>query len=404
MSINIEYPVTLPTFGLAGCYYFMSQEQLILEPLIDAPVGNGYRPDFSMPDRAAEDLQLQAWAKDLLCKADSEGYALVPYVEMLKSMGKIVGYDYVFLKEDPWRVRDTLFRAGLGAAPDSMIEKFSLKGRDNVVLYQANQEVPTIRTRQYKKALILVKFATLMLPDLDASELAHTGLLIDEWIKTPRYRKHLRGVLRWYNQRRRLLDARTKRVFSTIMESNDCKLLSQQLLALAAMRGANLSAKSIFQLDRMLVLCGHGEGDVHSLLHRIQCGGMALQEHYGGTEALAQTWDSTNLSIVERETAAVQSLLSSVFEQDIEEEGQAVSTSKEPSDNDLTTLMRQILSREEWPLSELDKICATSGKSAAVVLEEINDKAIEIVGDTAIDIDGDKAYVTTAYSNQLFSP
>lgn len=391
----------------------MNDEVLILEPLNEEKVDTGYQPNFSLSSKEEQNRELQAWGADILSKADDEGYVTMPYPTMLCGLAKILGYDQLFLNEDPWRVRDALFRAGLGCAPDSMLERFSLKGRDNVVIYKAEQEVPAVKTRQYKKALLMVKFITLMLPELDAKELAKAGTLIDEWIKTPRYRKHLRAVMRWYNQRRRLLDARTKRIFRTIMGPDDMKHLSQQLLTMAAGRGAALDAKSVYQLDRLLVMCGHAEGEVHSLLHRIQCGALALQEHYGGTEALAPVWDMKNLEVIERETAAVQNLLSEVFTgaNEIPSPSSTPSSSCPPSSSCEssssctkpipTSLETEILSQPQWQLSELEGLCSERGKKMSVILEEINDHAMDVVGDTVIDIDGDMAYVTTEYAQQL---
>ncbi len=393
----------------------MNDEVLILEPLKDEKVDTGYQPNFSWSDKDEQNRELQAWGTEVLSQVDNEGYVVIPYPTMLCGLAKILGYDQVFLKEDPWRVRDALFRAGLGCAPDSMLERFSLKGRDNVVVYHAEQEVPGVKTRQYKKALLLIKFVTLMLPDLDTNELAKVGNLIDEWIKTPRYRKHLRGVLRWYNQRRRLLDARTKRGFRTIMGPEDMKKLSQQLLVVAADRVAALDAKAVYQLDRLLMMCGHAQGEVHSLLHRMQCGGLALQAHYGGTEALAPVWDMKNLAAIERETAAVQNLLSEVFnEETTKTSGTARATRTTKTDvPDVPNvpavpavplnlaLEAKILSQSSWSLNELETLCSENGKKMSVVLEEINDHAMDIVGDTVIDVDGEMAYVTTEYAQEM---
>ncbi len=398
----------------------MNDETMILEPLVDAPINNGYRPNFSLISKQEKDAQLRDWAKDLMADADAEGNVLLPYSTMLAGLAKILGYHQVFLHDDPWRLRDALFRAGLGAAPDGVLERFSLKGHDNVVLYPADQEVPGVKTRQYKKALMLVKFATLMLPDLDEGEMKRIGTMIDQWVRAPRYRRHLRALLRWYNQRRRLLDARTKRMFRTIMGPDDMAQLSQQLLSIAAARGAALDAKAVYQLDRLLVLCGHAPGEVHSLLHRMQCGQRSIAEHYGAPETVAPIFDMSHLALIEKETQQVQALLSDYLSDAEEHREEALADSNaiiepipesalHPHPGSISTvpqpsipqLWKKILEKEVWPLSALESLCAAEGMKMSVVLEQINDRAMDEVGDTIIDIEGDNAYVTQDYVSEF---
>lgn len=379
----------------------MDNEIIILNPLDDKPVETGYVPNFSIPtkeNREAEERRLHQWAENLLKNADEGGYATISYPDLLHQMSDIINYDYAFLKEDPWRVKNTLRTAGVGAAPDSALEKFNLKTRDKIIIYRAPEEIPMVKTRQYKKAVLLVKFLTLMLPELSANELTQAENLIDQWVKATRFRRHIYGLMRWYNQRRRLLDARTKKMAQAILTNEDKVQLANQLLAMAANRGATLEPKSIYQLDRLLQFCDYQPGEVHSLLHRWQCGNHVLAEHTSNfnTEALAPVMNIRLISEIESQTEQVQTLLAEVME-------------KETEDSDITSnkissyppLMIDLLEKPLWTEKELNELCELKGLKLGPTLEAINDYAIEKIGDTIVEMEGDTAYVTTEYREAL---
>lgn len=270
---------------------------------------------------------------------------------------------------------------GLNLVPDPFLERFRLKPDTPVVVYEAPEAPPVIRTRPYKRAMLLVRLATLCLAPLTDAEAARLAAMADGWVRAPRYRRHIHAMIAWYRLRRRALDRRTRSEITSLLGPADTPRMADDLLALASARGHTLTAKSLWQLDRILTIMGYPQGQVHTLLHRA-CGG-------AGAPALAT---------VQAETHRVQALLSRVFGQEEKVEDmpqpQATPTSELAPDPFLATL----LSREVWTLDELAP--HADGKPLRAV-EEANDRAFDLLGDTVADVEGSSVYVTTAYAPQL---
>ncbi|MCC8112677.1 MAG: hypothetical protein LIP03_01540 [Bacteroidales bacterium] len=372
----------------------MDDETLILMPLEDEPLpGNAPAAPLTMASMEEQpDIELHNWRTQVLAHADKEGYAILPYPEVIAALEKATPNTFDFLMENGWRVSDLLHKVGLVAAPDNFLERFRLKLTDKVVLYASDEDAPIIRTRQYKKGMIFLKFATLAFTAMTPQELEVVEATIDHYVKAPRYRKHLRGMLRWYNERRRLLDSRTKRIASEILTEVDRVTMANGLLDIAAMQGAALTPRSVHQLDRLLQLLGHGPGEVHSLLHRHHVGqGFTATPTTG--ELLPVKIDTQALRDIEKETKEVQSLLAEVFEK--EEEPQKASGPQLPP------LLIPLLEKEEWDMAEVEALCQKLGLKPMAALEAVNDYASEKLGDTIADLDGSTLYVTTDYRDAL---
>ncbi len=410
----------------------MAQEELIILPLEDEPPVEGYygrmevgaptpRPDtFYKPDfqwvanREEKQRALQRAADELLTDCDKEGYVLMNYGDFLERLSRHSGMSVPFLVDNQWAVKNYLDQAGLAAAPDWYLERRTLRKTDSVVLYATKEVPPMIRQRPYKKALTLIKFATLTLPGLTPSELQRLGEMIDQWVKTPRYRVHLKALARWFNHRRRMLDARTKRMAKEILTPDDKQLMTRQLLQLATARGHALDPKSISQLDRILQLLDHQPGDIHSLLHRaaydvsVAQGGRpwtAVDNSSKSPVIDRPLLNPATLKAIEASTERAQLLLAEVFEEKSTgnpenpeipgNPGNPVNPGN-PGNPPVAILLKALMQRPEWTREEIAPHCS-AWPSVDLALEAVNDYAMERVGDTVVEIDGDTIHVTTDY-------
>ncbi|MCC8037256.1 MAG: hypothetical protein LIP02_03850 [Bacteroidales bacterium] len=360
----------------------------------------------------------------MLSECDAQGYSLMNYGDFLERLSRHSGMSVPFLLDNQWAVKNYLDQAQLAAAPDWYLERRTLRKTDSVVLYGTREVPPLIRQRPYKKALTLIKFATLALPGLTATELISLGNMIDIWVKTPRYRAHLKAIARWFNHRRRMLDARTKRMAVEILTSEDRQLMTSQLLQLATARGHALAPKSISQLDRILQLLGYAPGEVHSLLHRHASAqpGMAAALS-GRNSACASAWadrssmapdkecnilDPVTLQAIEAPTEKAQLLLAEVFEEKSPEHSEIseipetpeISENSENSENPAASLLHALMARSEWTRDEIAPWSA-AWPTVDLALEAVNDLAMERVGDTVVEIDGPTIHVTTEYKDYL---
>lgn len=375
----------------------MNSEALILTPLDDKPIGSmAYRPDFVIPDREADRKdrheRLRAWLEEVKATQDAEGYATVPYGELISQMSSFTQMTEDWLLENTWLIKEELEEESIITAPDSFLDRSRLKMKDPIILYSSTENAPLIRTRHFKRGLVMIKFMTLMLPDLDHQEMARIGEMIDQWVGAAKYRRHLRGLLRWYAQRRRMLDKRTRLMALEAFRLDDCDRLSHQLLSMAASRGIRLSAKSLAQLDRLLQLMGHAEGDVHALLHRAQCSESAhlLPAHSStAKEGSKPLLDVNRLKAIENDTQRVQLLLSEYFEDTTPTAAETPTAT--PSIKDIA---QALMEKEAWDVGEIESLCTAHGLNYLHCLEQLNDLAFEHGGDTAIDVEGSTAYIT----------
>lgn len=350
--------------------------------------------------------QLEGCLGDAATRADAEGYFMVNYGELIDAVSRIFGEETHYLLENGWVVRGRLEEAGYLCAPDPLVERRKLKATDALVLYATNDFAHIIRTRGYKKGLMFIKFATLAFSPLSAAEIAECDTLLAQWVTRERLRRHLGALLRWFNMRRRILDARTKRMFAEIMTPADKEKLAAQLLFLAVPRGMELSTKSLHQLDRLLAMNGHEPGEVHSLLHRQSVGELRrlipASRQSGNCDGVAL--NLSRLKDIRESTHKVQHLLASVWTPDAEPSTPLLAESSdcdpEPSVPGATpgnTLADLLAQRDRWPVAELQQELsdALGGRDVklSVLLEALNDEAYDLADEAAAELEGETVHV-----------
>lgn len=367
----------------------MNNDGLILTPLQDAPLAPAATPRTADKARS-EEATFRALLEPTLAAADPEGFAAMRWGQLLDAAAEAFGATPDMLAESPWLVRRYLLRIGLACAPDAMLERRKLKPDNWVILYPTQIDPPLVRTRGYKKALLFVKFITLVLPDLSQAELEEAQRILGTWVKNERYRRHLAALIRWFGRRRRLLDARTARTAREILTPDDSARMLSALALACGHRGPLLPPVSLVRLEKVARLLGASEADPHALIHRALCG-QPLTPDVSDEKAVV---DQARLGEVAASTSEAQAMLSEVFSA-----GEEPPVAPEPSDSP-AAFLRLLLSRPEWSMSGLEQ---EWGSPVGRDLEKANDFAIERIGDTVADREGDTVYVTEEYKDTLLS-
>lgn len=379
----------------------MANETLILSPLIDRITEE--TPAAPVVETGGRCVSPDRWRESLLSHADPQGFALISYGDLVTQISLQTGHSEQLLYDNPWMVKNHLELAGITAAPDATLERRKLKSTDNVVVYSSDTTVPPVRHRNYKKGLLLVKYLTLAFQPLDPHELAVAERYISEWTRNARYAKHLQGLLRWYDSRRRLLDVRTRRAHGEILTTADKRLLARQLLEMGASRGMRLSRKSVCQLDRLLSMLDYRPGEVHRMLHRVRCHSSDLRPlstpSTSPVKSQTDGLDSSLLARIEQDTAKVQLLLAETFSQPEED---APESSRESGCNAEMQLLKSLSARGEWSVEEADSLREAGAPPLGVMIERINALSTDTIGDTVIDREGDTLYITTQYAEKLW--
>ncbi len=368
----------------------MTDDSLILTPLLDAPLVPS-APVQKTTEAKSDEETFRALLQPALSAADSAGYAPMRWGQLLEATAEAFAATPEMLADSPWLVRRYLLRIGLACAPDAMLERRKLKPEDWVILYPTAVDPPLVRTRTYKKALLYVKFLTLVLPDLSEPELEEAAHMIGTWVKNERYRIHLGALMRWFGRRRRLLDARTARTAREILTSEDSARMLTALALACGRRGPLLPPASLVKLEKVARLLGAPEPDPHALIHRALCGQPLIPQAPAEGNSLI---DPGRLDEVAASTSQAQAMLSEVF---AESEETTVAQPQSDSPSDFLSLL---LSRPEWTMAELEQAW---GSPPGRDLEKANDLAMERVGDTVADREGDTIYVTEEYKESLLS-
>lgn len=367
----------------------MNEDSLILTPLVDAPLAATSAPRRQADDARSDEAAFRSLLEPHLAGADSEGFAPMRWGQLLDAAAEAFAATPDLLAESPWLVRRYLLRVGLACAPDAMLERRRLKADDWVVVYRTEVDPPLIRTRAYKKALLYVKFITLVLPDLSQAELEEASRVVATWVKNDRYRRHLAALMRWFSRRRRLLDARTVRTAREILTPDDSARMLTALALACGRRGPLLPPASLTRLEKVARLLGAPDADPHALIHRALCGQPLIPDRPDG--ALI---DPSRLGEVAARTSEANALLSEVFAEN-EEPEPAPQPAAGPS-----RFLSILLSRPEWTMAELEQAW---GNPPSRDLETANDFAMERVGDTVADREGDTIYVTQDYKDLLLT-
>ncbi len=369
----------------------MNSDDLILTPLLDEPLAPS-APVRKVKQARSEEDAFRSLLQPTLAETDQEGFAAMRWGDLLGAAAEAFGATTEMLADSPWLVRRYLLRVGLACAPDAMLERRKLKPADWVILYRTQVDPPLIRTRGYKKALLYVKFITLVLPDLSPAELKEAASLVATWVKNDRYRLHLAALTRWFSRRRRLLDARTVRTAREILSPEDSARMLTALALAAGRRGPLLPPASLVKLEKVARLLGAPESDPHALIHRALCGQPLIPDESAGSALV----DPKLLNEVAVSTDRAQELLSEVFAESDNE----IPPSEASSEGSTAAFLRLLLSRPQWTMPELQQAW---GDSPGRALEAANDFAIERIGDTVADREGDTIYITEEYKDLLLS-
>ena len=108
--------------------------------------------------------------------------------------------------------------------------------------------------------------------------------------------------------------------------------------------------------------------------------------------------DAEKLKDIESTTTQAQSILSGIFG---EEEPEKIIDVNKRAEDAVISLIGVVLSKEQWPRPEFDKLCADYSILPGYAIERINDMAFERVDDILIDDAGDVLYVNMDYKDKL---
>ena len=108
--------------------------------------------------------------------------------------------------------------------------------------------------------------------------------------------------------------------------------------------------------------------------------------------------DAEKLKDIESTTTQAQSILSGIFG---EEEPEKIIDVNKRAEDAVMSLIGVVLSKEQWPRPEFDKLCADYSILPGYAIERINDMAFERVDDILIDDAGDVLYVNMDYKDKL---
>ena len=109
------------------------------------------------------------------------------------------------------------------------------------------------------------------------------------------------------------------------------------------------------------------------------------------------TLDLSELHRLQEDTAEARHLLSEIFA----EESDELSTNvQEPP---VMPLLRIILSKPAWPISEIKELCAEYGIMYGAFIENANDYTFSKVDDILLEEDEGMLYVAINYKSEIFS-
>ncbi len=159
---------------------------------------------------------------------------------------------------------------------------------------------------------------------------------------------------------------------------------------------------------------GFDKNEAYSFIHRVVTGGdnfaviekqssaveynITKEDDEPATKLVKKVLlNKKKLSAIEKETQQAQSMLSTVFEDDVQEN----ITQTSLANNAILEILRELLSKEIWERQDVEKICSSKGLMLGAVMEQINDYAYEKVEDVIIEEDGDTIYVAVDYKDEL---
>ncbi len=107
--------------------------------------------------------------------------------------------------------------------------------------------------------------------------------------------------------------------------------------------------------------------------------------------------DITRIDELKRQTIESQSILSEVFDDSKDGYERVEGEDKKK----LSTLIRKIVTRNIWKISELESLCKDENVMWGAVFEQINDYVFDIVDDILLEEDGDSVLVNIEYKNLI---
>lgn len=206
----------------------------------------------------------------------------------------------------------------------------------------------------------------------------------------------------WLLQFKQTLNKSTKEEIEYL--DNSSKEIFLHILLNITSANGNIRNKRVETLKKILPLLGKDEHSVHSLLHQMltdDMGHFTIGKENKSTikqkQGKSVKIDINRLTEYKQQTQESQSILSTIFNEN-DEENEAVL-------NDSKNLIKEILSllftKELWHKAELEMICKEKGVMLGSILEEINDYSYSVVDDAVLEDEGDTINMIMDYKQDL---
>lgn len=309
----------------------------------------------------------------------------------------------------------TLEKLGYGMEPDPRMGGPVLGLEETAVLFPLLPESPTAPSPDYLAALATLHLAAAV-ASADGTVTAEETARLEAMLETsmgllPAEKVRLTAHLTWLLARPASSAGHKKRVEALTPEA---RTALGQLLVEVAMADGNVSPQELKTLSKLYPLLGLDPAHVYSHVHAAsvrpaaatepvpmrlegeQAKGFAIpppppEKNAKAPKATGVSLDMRSVQSKLAETAAVSSLLGSIFAEEEVRPPPSAPSPAEPGVAGLdalhSSLLRALLAKPEWPRAEVEKLAGELGLLTDGALDVINDAAFEVCGEPVLEGD-----------------
>lgn len=331
---------------------------------------------------------------------DENEYIITSYDEIIKSFGFKCSavhfgspkYSDVFLtKLEKW---------GLITYPDLRQLDLKILSKTRCVLYRDNSDGHVVKSQTYLTLLAYIKMALYVVQEdeYNRDDVDFIKNVLSKYSPNTKTAKELTSIF--------LLSLPEIQRLSYIkqeVKTLDVKLVDELVVTLKMLSYVNgdVTRERRGQLECLLPILGYkinnlGE-ELKQLRSKVIVPKQNNQRAKTGARPISFTLDLSELHRLQEDTAEARHLLSEIFA----EESDELSTNvQEPP---VMPLLRIILSKPAWPISEIKELCAEYGIMYGAFIENANDYAFSKVDDILLEEDEGMLYVAINYKSEIFS-
>ena len=337
--------------------------------------------------------------------------------ELVKSQESVVDYNtFIQLwgidntiksvsKSHTDKIIEGLSRLGYGIIPNYHVNDKRINSNEPCVIYKQDKGGFINIDQNFNLMELLTKLIAFVIQGetISDADFLSTRVIFSQLNDNAHNLAYLNGYLLWLLQTKTSLNKSTKEKVESLDNSNK-KLFLRVLLNITSNNG-NIKNNRVEALKKILPLLGKDENSVHSLLHQMLTDDiltLTVEKEHKSTKRQKRGKSNVKIDInkfteYKQQTQESQSILSTIFNENDEEDEVVLNDSK----NLIKEILSLLFTKELWHKAELEMICKEKGVMLGSILEEINDYSYSVVDDAVLEDEGDTINMIMDYKQDL---